>query len=213
LDDGTHSSQSIVDLVATNQSGFFESVELLLGAAGTFTSSDVLTVRMGYASGMDQVVSVKRASASPKYFPLLDWVIDEAPVPHLSIGPSGDRHGGGFERSTGSGIDMTAGASVYFRRVTFPVDAHRAAVSITFDDYTGGGHIGIFAVTAFAEREPNADYDDDGAVSLDDFAMLSACLNGPGGPTGGTMCLIVDADCDEDVDLLDYAQFQNEMTE
>lgn len=213
FDGGTHSSQATVDLVATNQSGFFESMELLLGAAGTFTSSDVLTVRVAYASGMDQEVTVKRAAASPNYFPLLDWRIEADPIPHLSIGPGGDRQGGGFVRSTGSGIDNLAGESIYFRRVTFPVDVNRAAVSITFDDYTGAGRIGVFAVTAFAQREPNADYDDDGAVGLNDYALLSVCLNGPLGPTGKTMCLVVDSDCDEDVDLLDYAQFQNELTE
>lgn len=66
---------------------------------------------------------------------------------------------------------------------------------------------------------PDADYDDDGNVDLDDFDVFLDCLAGPGAepdPTVSTTpqsCLDhFDADHDQDIDAADFAYFQGVFT-
>ncbi len=52
-----------------------------------------------------------------------------------------------------------------------------------------------------------ADFNGDGFVNLNDFAIFNGCLSGPEGGTGAG-CLCVDLDADGDVDLGDFRLFQ-----
>ena len=54
------------------------------------------------------------------------------------------------------------------------------------------------------------DFNGDGGVNLADFALLALCLDGPDQPPAETCPPGVDADldCDGDVDVRDYAVFQ-----
>ncbi|MDO8629855.1 MAG: hypothetical protein Q7R41_05130 [Phycisphaerales bacterium] len=62
----------------------------------------------------------------------------------------------------------------------------------------------------------SGDYDSDGVVALDDFYFFHECLTNErpginGGPEqdAGPGCRFADFDADADVDLLDFAEFQN----
>jgi hypothetical protein len=212
FDNGTLSAAAAIDLDAQGASGAYESLEVLIGSAGTFANADRLVVRMHYASGTDQVVNVRRAAANPVYFPLLDWNVNTSPLPQLSVGRSGSRSGGGFQRSTGAVLDAAGGANQYFQRVTFPVDPARALTQILIDDYTGAGRVGIFAITAIA-ADPcrDGDANGDGAFNAGDLPDLSACLTGPDN-AAGEPCLVFDAEYDDDVDMRDFAALQGTMT-
>lgn len=209
IDDGLRTVQSSIDLIATQQSGNFESIEMLLAGSGTFGSSDTLVTRVVYDSGNDQVVSIRRAAVNPLYFPLRDWQITVAPLPILSVGRDGSRSGGGFVRSNGNSIDAGAGDAFYFQRVTFPVDPSRELVSIDFDDYTGGGSIGVFAISGIAERLcPTGDFDEDGSLNSADLPELPDCTSGPAQVITDASCYAGDFDFDDDVDLKDFGAFQ-----
>ena len=56
------------------------------------------------------------------------------------------------------------------------------------------------------------DTDGDGDVDLADFALLPACLTGPGGGPVASGCNVFDLDWDDDVDLYDVAAFANAFT-
>ncbi len=150
IDDGVHSCAASVDFTAQGVLDAYESVELLLGAAGSFTSNDRLVVTLTYETGSPQSVNVRRAASSPRYFPLEHWHVSAALPAHLSVGPSGSRAGGGFHCSNGAAIDVSQSPAdgYYLKRVTFPTDPTRRIRSISFADYSGAGRIGIFAVTA-----------------------------------------------------------------
>lgn len=209
LDNGSLSSQSFVDLDATGQSGAFESVEMLLAGAGLFTNSDALIVRMVYATGSNQIITIRQSAVNPVYFPLHDWHNTSNPLPTLAVGRTGTRTGGGFVRSHGSGIDTISGDAFYFQRVTFPIDPARELIGITIDDYTGSGVVGIFAISAYAERLcPTGDFDDNGMVDGGDTFAWSNCADGPGNILPSDACYVFDFDFDDDVDLLDFSEFQ-----
>ena len=53
-----------------------------------------------------------------------------------------------------------------------------------------------------------ADFDSDGDVDADDFAIFAGCLNGAVKPPGHTGCGPADLDGDGDVDMADFAIFQ-----
>lgn len=55
---------------------------------------------------------------------------------------------------------------------------------------------------------PFADCNQTGTVSLLDYQEANGCLTGPAAPYGGSDCVCVDADVDDDVDMLDVAEFQ-----
>ena len=52
------------------------------------------------------------------------------------------------------------------------------------------------------------DFDANGTVNRIDFAQFHPCLTGPGGALG-VGCQVGDFDSDDDVDLRDWAGFQN----
>ncbi len=211
FDNGSLTSAATIDLVATGQAGTYESLEILLAAAGTFTSADSLIARMNYAGGSQQTVNIRRAATLPRYTPLADWQLVVSPRPHLAVGRSGTRDGGGFVRSSGSAIDTTPTPpdSIYFQRVTFPVDAARELRSIRFDDYAGAGRVAVFAITAIrTEACPNGDFNRDGSIDGLDFAALPACWTGPASTSVDATCRAFDIERDSDVDLGDFAEFQ-----
>ncbi len=209
FDNGVLSSAATIDLAAQSRNGPYESLELLIGAAGAFTSADQLVVRMTYATGNPQVVTIRRAAANPKFFPLNDWRITTSPLPHLAVGRAGDRTGGGFVRSTGSAVDIAAGSTNYFQRVTFPVDRARELRSISFDDYIGANRVGVFAITGIAAQTcPNGDFDQNQFVDAADFASLPACWTAPDVQVGSAPCNAFDIAQDDDIDLRDFAEFQ-----
>lgn len=212
FDNGALSTAATLDLLASGQAGSYQSIELLVGGAGAFTSSHTLVVRMNYASGAQQVVNIRRAASSPRFTPLADWRATTDPPPTLAVGRSGVRWGGGFERSTGAGVDTSIAPadSMYFQRVTFPVDPARELRSIVFDNYTGAGRVGVFAMTAIrAAACPNGDYDEDLDVDAADFLALAGCMDGPGSAVAaGSACQAFDLGRDRDVDVADFADFQ-----
>jgi|GEM_PF-1009529 len=53
------------------------------------------------------------------------------------------------------------------------------------------------------------DYDADGDVDLNDFAIFQLCFNGPGRPWAQAGCEAADSEPDGDVDLNDFAVFQS----
>lgn len=212
FDDGSSSTLATLILSAAGQNDFYQSVELLIGASGAFTNADSLVVRMNYSSGSQQVVTVRRAASSPRFFPINDWLITGQPLPHLSVGPSGTRDGGGFVRSTGSGIDNETSPpeSFYFQRVTFPVDATRELLSIAFDNYSGVGRIGVFAATGMREVPClDGDVDADGDVDLDDAQALVHVLIDV--PLRALHVYRSDINHDGSADALDIAHFLTAM--
>jgi hypothetical protein len=215
FDNGAFSSAATINLLANGQAGMYESMELLIAASGSFTSADVLVVHLHYNSGTDQIVNVRQAVSVPRFFPITDWQVTTTPVPLLAVGPSGNRNGGGFVRSNGTGIDSSAvpANSFYFSRVTFPVDKTRTLQTLTFDDYTGNGRLGIFAVSVITPALcHDGDFDNNYYVDLVDYAQFAGCMTGPlGGPVMG-MCVILDFDADTDVDLRDFAAFGRAFT-
>lgn len=67
---------------------------------------------------------------------------------------------------------------------------------------------GPFDVTGgFWFRQPQGDCDASGTVSLADYLEMSDCLEGPGGAPQFAECNCFDFDGDDDVDLLDFAEF------
>jgi glucose/arabinose dehydrogenase len=56
------------------------------------------------------------------------------------------------------------------------------------------------------------DYANDGDVDLDDLERLSNCFGGPDVPFSDCLCDVFDEDADNDVDLDDFAGFQEEFT-
>jgi len=68
-------------------------------------------------------------------------------------------------------------------------------------------------------EDASGDYDSDGAAALFDLYFFDDCLtkDGPGifggpGHDAGPGCRFADFDADRDVDLLDFAEFQNLFT-
>lgn len=61
------------------------------------------------------------------------------------------------------------------------------------------------------EFQPH-DIDGDGRVTIFDFDDLQQCLTGPDASSLDPSCDMVDTDCDDDVDLLDFAVFQTSHT-
>lgn len=214
FDDGVRSSVATIDLSAQSLAGPYESLELLIGASGVFSSSDRLTLTLGYASGTAQTVQVRRAAAQPRFFPLLDWHVPASP-PTLSVGPSGDAVGGGFVRSNGVGVDTTVAPvnSFYLQRVTFPVDATRELRTISVADYVGAGRVGLFAITAMRGREvcvTPGDANCDGGIDFFDIDPFLLALFDPAAyASAWPQCDIASADVNRDagVDFFDIDPF------
>lgn len=59
--------------------------------------------------------------------------------------------------------------------------------------------------------EIRGDFDDDGDVDIEDYALLAPCITGPNQPTT-TACRPFDGDLDGDVDLNDVAEFLLDMS-
>ncbi len=194
FDDGSLTSAATIDLVGQGIEGSYLSAELLIGASGDFEcltgeTCETLVVRMVYDTGSEQVVNIRRlplpAGFDPVYVPVNNWRVSGATIPRLSVGPSGSREGGGFERSDGSGIDMTLPPfdSFYLQRVTFPLDQTRMLESIEIDDYTDTGRIALFAVTLLAEEECGAlelcgDVNANSVVNIFDIFCVLSCIEG-----------------------------------
>lgn len=212
LDNGSLSTASMIDLAAQGLGGAYESAEILVGASGSFTSSNQLVLRLTYESGSPQVVALKRAASAPRFFPLLDWQINGPTVPELAVGRNGV-DGKGFVRSNGTSLDesVTPADSFYFQRVTFPVDPLRNLLSIGVDDYSGTGRVGVFALTLTQSVVHDSDADGSGFVDLVDWVAIGECFEGPDIENHRIECAIVDHDCDGDVDLEDWAVFQNDF--
>lgn len=75
-----------------------------------------------------------------------------------------------------------------------------------------GPQDGVSAAALHGIRAILADWDDDGAVDVDDFMALGGCLAGPApndaGSSGVPDCEYLDLDHDQDVDLRDARAFQ-----
>lgn len=63
--------------------------------------------------------------------------------------------------------------------------------------------------------QANGDFNDNGFVDLEDSGLFADCMTGPLNPTGPTcqsVCLgVFDFDGDSDLDLLDFAELQNDF--
>ena len=57
------------------------------------------------------------------------------------------------------------------------------------------------------------DCDADGDTDLDDFVLFAGCLRGPGGGLAHVDCGCFDYDDSGDIDLLDFAEFQDRFAE
>jgi len=58
------------------------------------------------------------------------------------------------------------------------------------------------------EPWPDGDYTGEGNVNADDFAYWSDCMAGPAGGHEPSRCQVFDFDFDDDLDLVDFAEFQ-----
>ncbi len=85
---------------------------------------------------------------------------------------------------------------------TCAVDEHEAPVPFSYTLF----------VTKLLCAERDGDYDGDGVIDLGDFSHLPPCLTGPGPTTCLTGCDVFDLDADADIDLTDFAGFQNALT-
>jgi len=65
-----------------------------------------------------------------------------------------------------------------------------------------------FAGTDCIWLVPPGDFDGDGDVDLDDLSAFADCTGGPGPAAGNNCATAFDSDLDEDVDLADFALFQ-----
>jgi hypothetical protein len=100
-----------------------------------------------------------------------------------------------FTVDGGGAMNTTAGALSLSGTAGQP----EAGMSMTGGDFslTGG----------FWFKVAPGDCNNDGAVGLQDYAALNACLTGPGGSSGGG-CACFDFDSDADSDLADFREFQ-----
>ncbi|MGB2985547.1 MAG: hypothetical protein WBE26_06660 [Phycisphaerae bacterium] len=84
-----------------------------------------------------------------------------------------------------------------------------------YDFFEDPGY-GIVMFFPFSPPEPGGDANWDGAVDVDDYAAFNACFVGPCGvdcdPPVDPECSPMDFDCDYDVDLADFAEFQTAFT-
>jgi len=74
----------------------------------------------------------------------------------------------------------------------------------------GGGH------DAGAAPRPDiipGDVDDDGDVDLDDYALFFECMHGPEIPETSAPCARAHFDLDPDIDMVDFAGFQDAFME
>jgi len=148
FDNGTLSLAATLDLQATGQADQYLSIEFLVGGAGSFTTSDTISVTLTYTDGTTKTIAVRQGSATyTPYWPIDTWQQTATPRPWTAVGLTGDRSAG-FARSTGSAIDMAAGDSFFFFRACSPVDSTRTLKSIAFADYPGSNRVGIFAILA-----------------------------------------------------------------
>lgn len=77
---------------------------------------------------------------------------------------------------------------------------------------TGGGFELVGGFWPGATVPVFGDCNGDGNVALFDFACFVDCVTGPGGGPVPPECQTFDYDNDDDVDLLDFAAFQNAFT-
>jgi hypothetical protein len=84
--------------------------------------------------------------------------------------------------------------------MSFNADGSRLVISDTDD----AGWLWVFDT----ERPIGPDYDCDGDVDLEDYAVLADCLEGPAVPASPPACEGVDLDADGDLDLVDFAILQ-----
>lgn len=212
LDDGSNSSAALINLQSTQQDGQYLSVEVLLGASGEFTSDHVLWARMQYTTGPEQLITIRRSPTATRFFPLHDWQIGAVSRPELSVGRRGDGTAG-FVRSDGTGVDpgVVPPDSMFFQRVTFPVDRTRTLLNVGFLNYTGAGRVGIFAMSLIRAMDHKSDANGDGIVDLLDWTSAWNCFDGPGSTRREVSCATFDVECDGDIDLRDIARFQNDL--
>jgi len=148
FDNGALSTSATLDLQATGQADQFLSLEFLVGAAGSFTTSDILNVTLTYTDNTTRVVAIRQGTSDwLPYRPIDNWQQSSTPRPWTAVGASGDRTIG-FARSTGAAIDNAAGATMFFFRACTPADSTRTLKSIAFADYTGSNRVGVFAILA-----------------------------------------------------------------
>ena len=68
---------------------------------------------------------------------------------------------------------------------------------------------GTYTLTGgFWFETPRGDCNADGLVNLFDHGDFVPCLDGPGAELADPACRCFDFDADEDIDLLDFAEFQ-----
>jgi|GEM_PF-2443192 len=149
FDNGTLSSAGVIDLVANGQDDQYLSVELLIAASGSFTSSDSLDITLQYADATNQAVAIKRLAQNVwlDYRMLADWQQPAVRTPVMAVGQNGGA-ANGFARSTGTAVDAAAGENFYLFRATTPADDTKTLNSISIADYTGNGNVAVFAVLA-----------------------------------------------------------------
>ena len=84
----------------------------------------------------------------------------------------------------------------------------------TLADLSDGAHLSVAGAASFAAElagviePPWGDVNNDGAWDVDDWQLFADCLTGPDvTPTAGS-CEDLDFDCDADVDMHEFAAFQ-----
>ena len=118
----------------------------------------------------------------------LDEVSDQA----MMIGPVVDVGGGAYEvQLVGTGA---VGNDVYV---------------VTAND--GVRPVVVMPVPKFVASAP-ADFDTDGDVDENDWALFAGCMTGPGNPVDGA-CSATDIDGDTDADFRDFAKFMVQFTD
>jgi len=148
LDDATHSLADTLDLTRTGQADQYLTVEVLIGGSGSFSTSDIVTMTLGYDDGTTKAVQIRKGTSTYlPYRPIEDWEQASTPRPWTAIGVSGDREAG-FARSTGSGIDDEGGEDFFLFRAGTPADSGKTLETITFADYPGDDRVAIFAILA-----------------------------------------------------------------
>jgi len=89
---------------------------------------------------------------------------------------------------------------------SLPLGTHNATITITSGNAMNSPQTVPVRITIVPVR---TDFDDDGDVDLEDFALFQICFNGPNRPPAlPTTCGESDVDGDADVDLSDFAAFQ-----
>ncbi len=106
-----------------------------------------------------------------------------------------DAQGAPGSTATFNHVALAPGVRYYYTAFTYFQDASR--------------HYGSTGVNTSAVPLLGGDYDNDGDVDLNDFALFQMCFAGPNTPPAYGGCDKPDMDADGDVDLIDFGLFQS----